>query len=261
MGRDLSGQDEHPGYDASGAGIGQNPPCGYVRRAGGLRRRAVRPRRRHGAGRRAAIVRRRGFRLRACRTARGGVVRRDAAARTGRRRPCTWSADGVPGGLEAVGPMSDDEIDAVIARTLAQQAACGVTTVRDLGDRGYRTLGFRDAAAARACRASSPPGRRSRSPDGHCHYLGGVAEGPEAIRAAMAEHVDRGVDVVKVMASRRDTDARHRPAGVQFSPEDLVLIVALAARRRATGRRARPLGARRLARGRGRVTGSSTSPA
>lgn len=135
-------------------------------------------------------------------------------------------ADGVPGSLEAVGAMSDADIDAVITRTLAQQAAYGVTTVRDLGDRGYRTLGFRDAAEPGVPRivASGPP---FTTDGGHCHYLGGATEGASAIRAAMAEHVSRGVDVVKVMASGGMLTPGTDQLGVQFSPEDLALVVSL----------------------------------
>ncbi len=136
-------------------------------------------------------------------------------------------ADGMPGSLEAVGGMSDAEIDAVITRTLAQQAAYGVTTVRDLGDRGYRTLGFRDAAEPGVPRivASGPP---FTTEGGHCHYLGGAAEGAPAIRAAMAEHVSRGVDVIKVMASGGMLTPGTDQLGVQFSSYDLALVVSLA---------------------------------
>jgi imidazolonepropionase-like amidohydrolase len=136
-------------------------------------------------------------------------------------------ADGVPGSLEATGTMSDDEIDAVIVRTLSQQAAGGVTTVRDLGDRRYRTLGFRDAPAPGVPRilAAGPPFTVT---DGHCHYLGGAAEGPHAIRSAMAEHVERGVDVIKVMASGGMLTPHTDQLGVQFSADDLRLVVDLA---------------------------------
>src|SRR5215213_9604894 len=53
-------------------------------------------------------------------------------------------SDGSPGSLERAGSAGDDELDAIIAASLALQAAAGVTTVRDLGDRGYRTLVTRD---------------------------------------------------------------------------------------------------------------------
>jgi len=169
-------------------------------------------------------------------------------------------ADGVPGSLEAAGTMSDDEIDAVIGRTLTQQAAGGVTTVRDLGDRRYRTLGLRDAGAPGVPRivAAGPPFTVA---DGHCHYLGGAAEGPHAIRSAMAEHVERGVDVVKVMASGGMLTPNTDQLGVQFSAEDLRLIVDLATR---PGSRSWPTPTPCGARGTPSTpasTASSTSPA
>jgi imidazolonepropionase-like amidohydrolase len=62
-------------------------------------------------------------------------------------------------------------------------------------------------------------------PGGHCHYLGGEASGVDGVRRAVAEHVERGVDVIKVMASggmlTQGTDA----FGVQFSQEELRALV------------------------------------
>lgn len=135
-------------------------------------------------------------------------------------------ADGSVGSLEAAGTASDEDVDGVIARTLAQHMASGTTTVRDLGDARYRSLTFRDAAAPGVPRivASGPPFTVT---DGHCHYLGGVAEGPDAIRAAMADHVSHGVDVVKVMASGGMLTPGTDQLGVQFSASDLALVVSL----------------------------------
>jgi imidazolonepropionase-like amidohydrolase len=138
-------------------------------------------------------------------------------------------ADGVPGSLERAGGLAEEELDAVITRTLGQHAASGTTTVRDLGDVRYRTLGFRDAATPGVPRvvAAGPPFTVA---NGHCHYLGGVAEGRPAIEAAMAERVSRGVDVVKVMASGGMLTPNSDQLGVQFTAEDLRLIVDLAHR-------------------------------
>jgi imidazolonepropionase-like amidohydrolase len=80
----------------------------------------------------------------------------------------------------------------------------GVTTVRDLGDRGYLALDVRDRGPAGqagplpAIVAAGPP---ITTPGGHCHFLGGAASGERALRAAVRERAERGVDVIKVMAS------------------------------------------------------------
>jgi imidazolonepropionase-like amidohydrolase len=80
----------------------------------------------------------------------------------------------------------------------------GVTTLRDLGDRGYLALDLRDRDPASeadplpAIVAAGPP---ITTPEGHCHFLGGTAYGERALRAAVRERAERGVDVIKVMAS------------------------------------------------------------
>jgi imidazolonepropionase-like amidohydrolase len=94
----------------------------------------------------------------------------------------------------------DDE-QATEAMIRAGQTALrgGVTTVRDLGDRDYLSLGLRGQPGLPTIVAAGPP---VTTPGGHCHYLGGVAEPTEAgVRAAVREHVEHGVDVIKIMAS------------------------------------------------------------
>lgn len=136
-------------------------------------------------------------------------------------------SDSALGGLERSGTQPDDEVDATIAVTLGKQAASGVTTVRDLGDTRYRTLPFRDRQDPGLPRilAAGPP---MTVPEGHCHYLGGSVDGPEAIRAGVGEHADRGVDVVKVMASGGLVTTGTDVLGVQFEGDDLRLLVDIA---------------------------------
>jgi imidazolonepropionase-like amidohydrolase len=128
------------------------------------------------------------------------------------------------GSLERAGAESDAEVDATITHSLRVQVASGVTTVRDLGDTRYRTLSFRDREDPGVPRvvAAGPP---LTVPDGHCHYLGGCVEGPEQIRAAVRERAERGVDVVKVMASGGLVTLGTDVFGVQFSAEELRLLV------------------------------------
>ena len=133
-------------------------------------------------------------------------------------------ADSSPGGLERAATYDEASLDGVITRSLRQQAAAGVTTVRDLGDIGYRTLRHRDAPVDGLPRivASGPP---LTSPAGHCHFLGAEVEGPTSVRRAVDEHVRRGVDVVKVMASGGMLTPGSDQFGVQLSPGDLRSLV------------------------------------
>jgi imidazolonepropionase-like amidohydrolase len=62
-------------------------------------------------------------------------------------------------------------------------------------------------------------------PGGHCHYLGGEAAGVNGVRQAVAEHVDRGVDVIKVMASGGMLTAGTDSFGVQFTEGELRAVV------------------------------------
>ena len=128
------------------------------------------------------------------------------------------------GSLERAGSLHATAVDSIIEQSLRQHAARGVTTVRDLGDVGYRTLACRDSPRAGLPRikAAGPP---LTVPGGHCHYLGGVVAGPDDIRAAVREHEQRGVDVIKVMASGGMTTVGTDPFGVQFDAADLRTLV------------------------------------
>jgi imidazolonepropionase-like amidohydrolase len=131
------------------------------------------------------------------------------------------------GGLEPVAALAGRDRDGVLgamADAAAAQLLAGVTTVRDLGDRDFLALDFRESAAGPlpTIVAAGPP---ITSVDGHCHFLGGTVSGVDGVRAAVREHAARGVDVIKVMASggmmTPGTDV-HAP---QFSPAELRALV------------------------------------
>jgi imidazolonepropionase-like amidohydrolase len=134
-------------------------------------------------------------------------------------------ADSTFGGLERVGGMPDDELDAVIRAGLAAELAGGVTTVRDLGDRHYRTLPARSLPGLPRVVTAGPP---ITTPGGHCHYLGGETTGRDGVRAAVAEHVEHGVDVIKVMASGGMLTPGTDSFGTQFDGDVLREAVAAA---------------------------------
>lgn len=74
----------------------------------------------------------------------------------------------------------------------------GITTIRDLGDREYVTLGLRDDPELPTILCAGPPITRV---GGHCWYLRGEADGLPALLAAVRERHERGCDVVKIMAT------------------------------------------------------------
>src|SRR5262249_19027995 len=123
---------------------------------------------------------------------------------------------------DPVGALAGRDNEAVTAAMIrAAQTALrgGVTTVRDLGDRDYLSLGLRGQPGLPTIVAAGPP---VTTPGGHCHYLGGVAEPTEAgVRAAVREHVERGVDVIKVMASGGNLTPGTHQHLPQFAPEVL----------------------------------------
>jgi imidazolonepropionase-like amidohydrolase len=102
----------------------------------------------------------------------------------------------------------------------------GVTTVRDLGDTGFLSLGVRDAARTdptlpHVVAAGVP----ITTPGGHCHFLGESAAGVDGVRAAVRERHARGVDVIKVMASGGNMTPGSRPELAQYGPEELRALV------------------------------------
>ena len=134
--------------------------------------------------------------------------------------------DSGPGALDRIPDASDDEMSAVVEASLRAQLAAGVTTVRDLGDRRYAVVEWRDAhrdgESLPRVLVSGPP---VTTPGGHCWNMGGEAAGPEALRAAVRERADRRVDVVKVMASGGINTPGSDAAGPQFGVDDLRVVV------------------------------------
>ena len=139
--------------------------------------------------------------------------------------------DSGPDALGRVAGYSAAEIDDVVTEALRRHLAAGVTTVRDLGDRDFTVVERRDRQAAGRSPgrppephivASGPP---VTVPGGHCHFLGGVAEGVDQLRAAVRDRVDRGVDVVKVMASGGMNTPGSDVTAPQYATDELRVLV------------------------------------
>ena len=139
----------------------------------------------------------------------------------------------VDGHVHLIFDASDDPVSALAGRddaaafatmtSFARAAARGgVTTVRDLGDRGYLALGVRQAATADPTLpeilAAGPP---ITTPGGHCHFLGEDAAGVDGVRAAVRTRAERGVDIIKIMASGGNLTPGSRPELPQYGLAEL----------------------------------------
>ncbi len=112
--------------------------------------------------------------------------------------------------------QTDHEVLAAMADAGRRALHGGVTTVRDLGDRGYLSLGLRGQDGLPTIIAAGTP---ITTPGGHCHYLGGAtAPTVPGVQAAVREHVERGVDVIKIMASGGRLTPGTRQDLAQFPP-------------------------------------------
>jgi len=114
---------------------------------------------------------------------------------------------------------SDEETLAAMTAAAMTALSGGVTTMRDLGDRDYLSLQLRGVAGLPTIVAAGPP---VTTAGGHCHYLGGATEpGAEGVRRAVREHAERGVDVIKIMASGGTLTPGTKQECAQFSLDEL----------------------------------------
>ncbi len=122
---------------------------------------------------------------------------------------------------------TDEDLLATARKNARSALDSGVTTIRDLGDRGYVTLALRDETARfpGAGPTVLPSGPPITSVGGHCWFLGGEADGILAVRRAVRERAAHGVSVVKIMATGGNVTPGSAPFESQFSLEELRAIV------------------------------------
>ncbi|RJQ75377.1 amidohydrolase family protein [Pseudonocardiaceae bacterium YIM PH 21723] len=141
--------------------------------------------------------------------------------------------DASPDPVSALIDIDDTALLLGMTGRAQQLLAAGVTTARDLGDRGGLTVALRDAIAAgifagpRILAATAP----LTSVKGHCWFMGGEVGSDGDIRDRIAANRRAGADLIKVMAS----GGAMTPGGpkmweAQFDAEQLRLIVAEAGR-------------------------------
>lgn len=141
--------------------------------------------------------------------------------------------DAGPDPVTALLDTDDTGLLAGMAERARQLLDSGVTTVRDLGDRGGLALRLRNSIEREAA-----PGPRILSagtpltrPGGHCWFFGGEVGDEESLRDLVRRNVRDGVDVIKVMATGGGITKGGPPVWqAQFTAADLDLVVAEARR-------------------------------
>lgn len=130
--------------------------------------------------------------------------------------------------VKSVREATDRELLESMRQAARRAVHAGVTTVRDLGDRDYLSLGLRDelaedVVAGPEILAAGPP---ITTPGGHCFFLGGeTAPEPEALIEAVRERHARGCAVVKIMVSGGHMTAGSLPFESQFDRGLLKVVV------------------------------------
>lgn len=136
--------------------------------------------------------------------------------------------DAGPDPVTTLAKIDDTSLLMGMANRAVHLLQAGVTTTRDLGDRGGLAARLRDEIKAGLQQgprilASTVP---LTIPGGHCYFLGGEVAGEHEIRAMVRRNARRGADVIKLMA----TGGQFTPTGPamwesQFSPTELCSAV------------------------------------
>ncbi len=127
------------------------------------------------------------------------------------------------GALEdQVAGCTDEELADRARGTARRALEGGVTTLRDLGDRDFVTLPLRNDPELATIASAGPP---ITPPSGHCWYLGGECLGEVELRAAVAERVERGCDVVKIMVTGGAMTPSFPIWQNQFTRDEVRLVV------------------------------------
>jgi len=123
-------------------------------------------------------------------------------------------ADAGPGALDRLA----DDLGPTIEDSLRRHQRAGVTTVRDLGDRGGAVLRRRTGHVLAA-------GAPLTTPGGHTWFLGGEVRGVDEVRRAVRSRAAEGADVVKIMGSGGVFTPGTDTAGTQFTDEEMAAAV------------------------------------
>ena len=122
---------------------------------------------------------------------------------------------------------------AAMAQRAGEMVRAGITTARDLGGGEWLELELRDGIARGEIVGPRLlcSGQPVTAPGGHCFFWGGEAANVADAAAVVARQHERGVDLIKVMATGGTMTKGSTPGSAQFDQETLSAIVADARQR------------------------------
>ena len=127
--------------------------------------------------------------------------------------------------------QSKREIKSKMASRAKAMVEAGITTARDLGGGDWLELELRDRIASN--RTIGPrllcAGRPITSPKGHCHFWNGECASVDDATDLIQTNAQKGVDLIKVMATGGMYTKESDPSKAQFSLEELEAFVDTAA--------------------------------
>lgn len=135
--------------------------------------------------------------------------------------------DGGPDPTARLVAETDTQTVPLMIHNARMQLSTGVTTLRDLGARGYTDVVVRDAFASGTLQGPRllTAGAPITSTGGHCWYLGGEADSLDEVRKLVRQHHKSRVDHIKVMSTGGFMTLGSAPWFAQFTSQALRVIV------------------------------------
>jgi len=135
--------------------------------------------------------------------------------------------DGGPNPVARMRAETDAQQLVLMLHRARELLGVGVTTVRDLGGRGYLNVVVRDAIAAGLARGPRmlAAGCPITVTGGHCWFMGAEADSEDDLRRMVRTHHKHGADLIKVMSTGGFMTTGSAPWYAQFTAAQLAVIV------------------------------------
>lgn len=135
--------------------------------------------------------------------------------------------DGGPTPVTRMMAEGDSAQVALMLRSARELLSVGVTTARDLGSRDYLGVDVREAISSGTARGPRilTSGPAITVTGGHCWFMNGEVDSPDAMRTMVRRHHKAGVDCIKVMSTGGNMTPGSMPWHAQFTETELHVAV------------------------------------